>query len=63
MELKKYCQDNNLRWIEDPSNEDPAFQRNYYRLVLKERPDIKDGVLELINMFGTVRQISNSTSM
>jgi len=30
-QLQRYAQQHNLHWIEDPSNKDPAFERNFLR--------------------------------
>ena len=30
-DIEKYAKDNNLQWVEDPTNQDTAFDRNYLR--------------------------------
>lgn len=59
--IVKYAVQNNLKWREDPSNEDTKYLRNYVRLVLipqldRADPDWKDKFIRQIERGGRLNQ-------
>jgi tRNA(Ile)-lysidine synthase len=59
-ELRKYCEDNNIKFIDDPMNHDPKFLRvkiRQNRRLLREKLDISDArILAAVNALGRVRE-------
>jgi len=54
-EIEAYANDNKLKWIEDPSNQDTAFDRNFVRQrvfpILKERwPTLNNNLSHTVNL-------------
>ena len=58
--LIQLCSDNNLQWIEDPTNALPIYKRNRIRLELQKQPaDIHEGVMDIIGTLGKARKKMN----
>lgn len=46
--LRKYAVKNKLPFVDDPSNDNPAFERVALRQVLEQLPDLADGVIKTV---------------
>jgi len=57
-EIENYAEENGLHWIEDPSNQDINFDRNYIRTNLI--PLLEDRWPEIINQLSTVASLQAS---
>ncbi len=53
------CSDNNVQWVEDPTNALPIYKRNRIRLGLQKQPDIHEGVMDIIGTLGEARKKMN----
>ena len=55
------CSDNNIQWVEDPTiyNAPPSYNCSKIRLELQKRPDIHEGVMDIIGTFGKARKKIN----
>ena len=54
------CSDNNLEWVEDPTNALPINRLNRIRLELQKQPvDIHEGIMDIIGTLGGVRKKMN----
>lgn len=54
-ELTQICVENDLKWIEDPSNSFPVYWRNAIRQVVVGNPHLKSGLRDIIHMCNSVR--------
>ena len=62
-DLKKYCKDKNIEWVEDPMNDDEDFVRVKIRIITTSANPIilgisafKDCLNELLSTLGPVKQ-------
>lgn len=58
-QLIEVCQEAGLEWVEDPTNQQQVFSRNYIRHLLAEDPALCRG---LYHMHATLNKTSQSVS-
>ncbi len=61
-EIEKYAKENHLQWVEDPSNQDTAFDRNYLRkeilpLLEKRWPEVSARLAKVADMQSSNLQV------
>ncbi len=57
-EIKSFAEDNDLHWIEDPSNQDVTFDRNFLRKEIV--PQLEDRWPELVSQLSTVATLQSN---
>lgn len=55
--LVQLCQENNLKWVEDPDNESPVFQRVVIRRMLEAHPNLHLGLLDIVKMCSEAKKV------
>lgn len=60
--LRAYLEEIGQPWREDASNRSPAYQRNRIRMLLADRPALRDGLIDLATAMQTLRQWVRSTA-
>ena len=54
--LRQVCIDNNLTWIEDPTNSHPVFWRNVIRQVMNDYPHLQEGIVDFSKTCANARR-------
>lgn len=54
--LRQVCIDNNLAWIEDPTNSHPVFWRNVIRQVMNDYPHLQEGIVDFSKTCANARR-------
>ena len=62
-DLVEVCQCEGVEWVEDPTNLSTKYVRNHYRQVLRDRPELVEGIERLVRSCDKARSVAHRQGM